>query len=679
MEFTIDQALQKGIEAYKSGQAQDADRFYTAILQAQPKHPDANHNMGILAVSVGKIEEALPFFRTALEANSSTAQFWLSYINALIKLGRLADAKSIFDQAKSNDAKGDDFDRLEHRLDAVAPSETTVSQNQDPPNNLLQPLINLYGQEQLQQALSEVKRLLEQFSNSTTLYNIKGAITADLGQLDVAIEAYNKALAIKPDYADAYNNMGNALKEQGKLEEAIEAYNKALAIKPDYAEPYKNMGNALQEQGKPEEAIEAYNKALTIKPDYAKAHYNKAAVLKEQGKLEEAIEAYKATISINPVSADAFNNIGNALKEQGKLDDAVEAYNKALAINPTAADAFNNMGNALKDNGKIEEAIEAYKNALAIKHDYADCFLNLNNLKIQFSQLDSIKAGFSVNETTGLGTLLSQRPKYQIQQAILNFILGKFDVCITHLQKYEVFYQSPTFPALDAKDQVFCNAYFNFLSSLIKNSEFIDNSDCPKIYHVGESHCLSYAHSLITIAKERYVVAPIITFGAKAYHFSNSVENKYKAITKLNLKKIPKNSKVFVSVGEIDCRASEGIIRASDKTGKSLFEVTDETVNGYVEWFLNENRMNRFSYHFFNVPAPTYSQEYSKSHNDKVAKTVSLFNACLLNKTLTNDAKMIDVYSHTTNKNGFSNSLYNCDNTHLDSRINSLIQKQFQV
>jgi tetratricopeptide (TPR) repeat protein len=58
----------------------------------------------------------------------------------------------------------------------------------------------------------------------------------------LSVEAYNKALAIKPDYAEAYNNMGNALKEQGKLEEAIEAYNKALAIKPDYAEAYNNMG-----------------------------------------------------------------------------------------------------------------------------------------------------------------------------------------------------------------------------------------------------------------------------------------------------------------------------------------------------------------------------------------------------------------------------------------------------
>ena len=55
MELTLDQALQKGIEAHKAGKAQEADRYYTAILKAQPKHPDANHNMGVLAVGLGKL------------------------------------------------------------------------------------------------------------------------------------------------------------------------------------------------------------------------------------------------------------------------------------------------------------------------------------------------------------------------------------------------------------------------------------------------------------------------------------------------------------------------------------------------------------------------------------------------------------------------------------------------
>ena len=89
MEFTLDQVLQKGIEAHKAGNVQEADRYYTAILKANPKHPDANHNMGVLAVGLGKVEAALPFLKTALETNPSIAQYWLSYIDALIKLDRI--------------------------------------------------------------------------------------------------------------------------------------------------------------------------------------------------------------------------------------------------------------------------------------------------------------------------------------------------------------------------------------------------------------------------------------------------------------------------------------------------------------------------------------------------------------------------------------------------------------
>ena len=64
MELTLEQALQKGVEAHKAGKVEEADRYYTAILKAQPKHPDANHNMGVLAVGVGKVQQALPFFKT---------------------------------------------------------------------------------------------------------------------------------------------------------------------------------------------------------------------------------------------------------------------------------------------------------------------------------------------------------------------------------------------------------------------------------------------------------------------------------------------------------------------------------------------------------------------------------------------------------------------------------------
>ena len=67
MKITIDQALKNGIEAHKAGRFREADQFYTAILQVEPRHLDANHNLGVLAVHVGEVEKSLKYFRRALE------------------------------------------------------------------------------------------------------------------------------------------------------------------------------------------------------------------------------------------------------------------------------------------------------------------------------------------------------------------------------------------------------------------------------------------------------------------------------------------------------------------------------------------------------------------------------------------------------------------------------------
>ena len=108
------------------------------------------------------------------------------------------------------------------------------------------------------------------------------------GKLDEAIDAFSKALAITPDYADVYNNIGLTLHEQDKLEEAIEAYNKAIAIKPDNAEAYNNIGEALKDQGKLEEAIEAFSKANNLNSRHSKLGLSQTLQL--LGNYKEAID-----------------------------------------------------------------------------------------------------------------------------------------------------------------------------------------------------------------------------------------------------------------------------------------------------------------------------------------------------------------------------------------------------
>ena len=382
MKLTLDLALKKGIEAHKAGKAQEADRFYTAILKANPKHADANHNMGVLAVDLGKLQQALPFFKTALETNPSIEQFWLSYINALIKLDRMTDAKAIYNQAKNRGLKGNRFDRLAKTLGS---SQFKIVNIQDPPKEKLEPLLSLYRQQKLKQVLNKAQKLAKQYTKSLTLWNLIGASAAQVGKLDEAVFAFKRAILIKPDYADAYYNMGNALKEQGKLTEAIKAYNSALSNKPDYAEAYVNMGNALTDQKKLEKGIELYNKALSLMPDNAEAYNNKGAALYELERLEEAIEAYKNALSNKPDYAEAYVNMGNALTDltdQEKLEEAIELYNKALSLTPDDAVTYNNKGVTLQQQAKLNEAIEAYTKALSIKPDYDDAHTNLGFLRL---------------------------------------------------------------------------------------------------------------------------------------------------------------------------------------------------------------------------------------------------------------------------------------------------------
>jgi protein O-GlcNAc transferase len=68
-----------------------------------------------------------------------------------------------------------------------------------------------------------------------------------LKRYEEALTSYDRAIAIKPDYAEAYYNRGNALQELKRLEEALASYDRAIEIKPDYAEAYSNRGNALKE------------------------------------------------------------------------------------------------------------------------------------------------------------------------------------------------------------------------------------------------------------------------------------------------------------------------------------------------------------------------------------------------------------------------------------------------
>ena len=318
MEEIIQETLSKGVEMHISGEFDLADQLYASVIKLQPHHADANHNMGLLKADMGQDLEALPYLQIALQADTSIAQFWLSYIRALIKLDRVDEAARILNLATESGVQGEEFLELHQKLNELtslveAVKSQTASLNQPNPNpgsqspsqGAINHLLNLYNQGQLSAAVEQARALVEQYPSAFIVWNILGAANKGLGQVDEAAEAFQKVTELNPNYADGFNNLGVTLKEQGRLNVAIEAYNKAITLKPGYAEAYFGMGNALQDKGNLEEAIEAYKKAHSLRPDYAESYYNMGNALHDQGKLKEAIDAYKKALSITPDYAKA--------------------------------------------------------------------------------------------------------------------------------------------------------------------------------------------------------------------------------------------------------------------------------------------------------------------------------------------------------------------------------------
>ena len=342
MELTLDQALQQGIAAHREGKLQDAERLYRAILQVQPNHPDANHNLGVLAVAVGKPLEAIPLFKLALETNPQIEQFWLSYIDALMKVERFDEAKlallegetsgvaseklKLFHQqiqpSLSNDNKNnrqglkvsEKRKRLaEKRKSKKRKAQSGVSST-EPSQDQINHLLEHYQAGRFEEAEALATSITQQCPKHQFGWKVLGAVLKQTGRIAESLAPMQVAVELSPQDAEAHSNLGVTLQELGRLDESEASHRQAIALKPDYAEAYNNLGVTLKELGRLDEVEASYRQAIALKPDYAEAYANLGNLLNKLGRFEESISCYLRAINLKADFHDAYSNLGKALK-----------------------------------------------------------------------------------------------------------------------------------------------------------------------------------------------------------------------------------------------------------------------------------------------------------------------------------------------------------------------------
>ena len=331
MESSIEKILQQGVAAHKEGKLQDAERLYRAILQSQPAHPDANHNLGVLAVSLNKADAALPLFKTALKANPKAEQFWVSYIDALIKEQLFDSAKRVLEQAKQSGVDEGRLNPLEAQFSSSKikrenPNSTSPSQQQ------LSNLLEHYQAGRLDDAIKLATSISLDFPEHQFAWKVLGAVLGKTGKKLEAADANQTAVALSPEDAEAHSNLGATLQELGRLDEAEASCNQAIALKPDYAQAHYNLGITLNELGRLEEAEASYNQAIALKSDYAEAYSNLGVTLQKMGRLDVAEASYRQAIALKSNDADAHGNLGITLIGKGDNFGALTCFQQSCDL-----------------------------------------------------------------------------------------------------------------------------------------------------------------------------------------------------------------------------------------------------------------------------------------------------------------------------------------------------------
>jgi tetratricopeptide (TPR) repeat protein len=418
---TLDQALQDAIGHHRARRWPEAERLYRAILQVRPDHPDANHNLGLLALHLGKPTAGLAHLKAALEANPTQGQYWLSYGEALLAAGRPADALAVLDQGGHCGLAGPPIEALKARIlgqmkGGTSQGFTAVARacSDRIDRNHLAPAIADREAGRYRDAAHWLCDWLAGHPQDADAHaELAHALVLD-GQTEAAAHALAQAEALAPQAAEVHRTKARLFLRTGRPAEALAAAEAAQRMDPGNPESALVLASALRTSGRDADALPLVEQALAVRPNYAEALANRALIRLSGGNFAEAhddlekalalkphlgplwgvagtlryrfndvtgaISALKRALTHDPENVGHMVSLGEFLRQDRQTTAALAVLRAAVVLAPDNSGAWTNLGTALGETGQIVEAKVAYGRVLTLVPDSAEVMVNLGVL-----------------------------------------------------------------------------------------------------------------------------------------------------------------------------------------------------------------------------------------------------------------------------------------------------------
>jgi len=341
---SLDALMAQAQALHQSGRLAQAEPIYREVLRRSPRHVDALHSLGLLALQAGHAQAGADLIAQAL---------------------------------------------------AVDPAHASAHGN-------LGYALHLLGRHE--EALRSLERALELQPGMLEALNNRGNTLSALGRHDEALASFERALALRPDYVEAVYNRGNAQHAAGRPADALASYDAVIAARPDIAQAHNNRARVLQDLGRQDEALAAYDRAVALVPAYVQAIAGRGTARLALAQPAAALADFDAALRLDAGHAAAHAGRGSALFALRRAQDAVQAFTRALALDPARLDARLQRGNALHELRRHEDAIADFDAVLAATPDAAGVVCNRGSALLElkryaeaapaFERVQALDAGY---------------------------------------------------------------------------------------------------------------------------------------------------------------------------------------------------------------------------------------------------------------------------------------------
>jgi superkiller protein 3 len=224
------------------------------------------------------------------------------------------------------------------------------------------------GQEGNEQAVDLLARAIEADPNFVVAQYTLGTVHQSLGNRWKAAAQFRASTQLDASYPEPYKALGDLFMAAPRrlFDQAVEAYNKAIELRPFYADAYVGLGNAKAAKSDVDGAVAAYTKALTYNPVNPRVHMSLGKIYyTEKGLYYESVTAYKKAIELDPNSVEARMGLGEVYEDKGLYKEAIEEYSRVIELDGKHTGAMYNLA-LVYENVDPRESVVQWERYIAL-------------------------------------------------------------------------------------------------------------------------------------------------------------------------------------------------------------------------------------------------------------------------------------------------------------------------